>query len=239
MLVDKIIKHYDSIGKERSKEKFSPIRGSNAGKCARALAYQYHGFDVKPLNARAIMVFELGDMIEEQLNTVASEYGLKNIQEKVSVAINGVEIFGAIDGDLNDPIEYPNPTIVDFKSAATHSAKNMERGNLDYGYICQLHFYMKAKGYKQALVVFYDKNISKLGEMLVKWDDKIWDEIVKRFTSVLESTTENLPEREFRPNDKGKLPWQCSYCQFVETCHPNYELTFDKNNKPTLKIKKG
>jgi hypothetical protein len=62
----------------------------------------------------------------------------------------------------------------------------------------------------------------------------IWNEVENRFLSVIKSTPDNLPDREFRENEKGALPWQCSYCSFVGHCYPDYSLSFDKDNKPIL-----
>lgn len=240
MLVDKILKHFNA--EEKDRQFANPIRMSNAGKCARAMAYQLHGFQGEPLNARARMVFRLGDLVEQDLvDACAKCANLVNHQEKVSVTIAGKEIHGHIDAELPAENDRPDMT-VDFKSISEYGFKRAEKGEVDHAYICQAHCYMKAKNQKQFLFVYYCKNTSHLAEVVVHWDDAIWEEIVNRFTSVFNSTKENLPAKEFGPivktDKKGKttekLDWRCSYCAYARICWPDYELTFDGNGKPSL-----
>lgn len=176
------------------------------------------------------MVFDLGDTIEDQLVKVAVQYGLKDLQKECSVTIDGVVIGGTIDGILDD-------MIVDFKSTTTHSIKAAMRGDVG-SYDRQMHFYMKALGFSKALLVYYCKETSNLHEVLIHWDDNIWNEVEERFRKVIRSTKENLPDREYGPGKTGRLPWQCSYCAYVETCWPDVKLNFDDAGKPQLFVKK-
>jgi len=229
VLIEKILKHYNEV--EREREWSNPLRMSNAGKCARAIAYQHLKYYPQPLNARARMVFRLGDLVEQDIVDIAQQLGLTDMQKEIKVMIAGQEVIGHIDG-LYEGIPF------DVKSTSDYGFKKAKRGDIDYGYICQMHMYMKGTGSKSAVLIFYNKNTSHLYEALVNWDDAVWEEIEKRFKSVLESTKDQLPAREYGANAKGNLDWHCSYCAFCAECWKGqYELLFDDDGKPTLKLK--
>ncbi|MDI6726644.1 MAG: PD-(D/E)XK nuclease family protein [Smithellaceae bacterium] len=223
MLIEQILAHYNR--EEKDREWANPLRGSNAGKCQRAMAYQLHGFPALPLRARARLVFRLGDLIEKDLTEIAVLYGLTRMQEEVSVEIAGQRITGHIDGVINE-------TVVDFKSCTTYRVKEARRGQVAYNE--QMQFYMKATGLQTALVVYYVKEDSELYEQLIHFDPQVWEQIEARFTRVMQSTPENLPDREYGPDEKGRLRYPCSYCNWVNLCHEGYDLSFDGKGKPQL-----
>jgi hypothetical protein len=236
MLIDKIFKYY--YEQEKSREWSNGLRMSNAGKCARALAYQYHGFKAEPLSGRARMVFRLGDLVEQDLVDAALKVSnFKGMQQECSFELDGQIINGHVDGYITE--DDGNSVGVDFKSISDFGFKNAQKGEVDYSYVCQAHCYMKAMGWNKFLVVFYKKHTSHLCEVVIDWNEKVWMQIKNRFRSVFKSTKENMPDREYQPNDKGKLPWQCSYCAYSNHCWPEAELTFDKDNKPILLIKEN
>lgn len=222
MLIDQILKHYTE--QEKDREWSNGIRPSNAGKCTRAIAYQYHGFEPEPLSSRARLVFRLGHLIEQDLTEVSLKLGLKDVQKKVTLTLCGIEIEGSIDGTFED-------MVVDFKSINTRGFQETLKGS-DKGYGPQLMLYMKALGLKKGLLVFYNKDTSALNEVLVNYDEEVVEEIEKKFAKVLNSTKEKLPDRDFLPSSTGKLYWACSYCSFNKLCYPNAQVVFDKANKP-------
>ena len=228
MLIENIKKHLDGQG--NANRSGDSLRASSAGKCARAIGYGVHGFKGEPLNWRARLVFKMGDHVESDLVEIVKGYGLTDMQKEVVVTIDGTEIKGHIDGIYNE-------SVVDFKSTTTFGFKRAQQGDPG-NYDRQLHFYMKALGLKRALLVYYCKETSDLCELVVPWNDDTWAEVESRFRSVIQSTRDKLPNKEYGPNEKGALPWQCSYCSFVKTCWPEYELSFDGKGKPVLKVKK-
>lgn len=239
MLIDKLLKNIGSEEKER--EWANPIRLSSAGKCARAIAYQLHYKDkLTPLSSRARMVFRLGDIIEAEIKSLLKKYPpegceiyIPDEQEEVRVNISGKEIIGHIDGRVKiDGV----PHILEIKSISDIGFKNVLRGKIDYTYKCQATAYMKALGIPRTLFVYYNKNTSKLQEVRYFYEEGLWLHIVRRFTSVINSTPDCLPDREFSPNDKGKLPFQCSYCSACHLCWPEAEVKFDDDNKPSVVI---
>lgn len=241
MIIDKLIQRLSEV--ESDRKYANPIRPSNAGKCARAIAYQLHFPEkLSPLSARARLVFRLGDTIEAELKELllanppeGVEFSFPEPQEIVKLKIGDneveVEIIGAIDGRCKvNGEEY----LVEIKSSSDYGFKKTLKGDLDYSYACQAIAYQRATGVHKTLFLYYNKNTSHLQELVLNYDEKIWKEIEARFLKVLASTPESLPEREYGPNAKGKLSWVCTYCAACQLCWPNAEIEFDKNNKPQV-----
>lgn len=225
------------ITQERKEEAYrSPLRMSASGKCARAIAYQYHNFPAEPLSSRALMVFRLGHTIESEVKALIAKYcGHLNITyptDTITLNVEGTEIQGHVDGLIDDD------TVLEVKSINGMRFKMLDREGIPSDYTKQATSYMKALGRRKTLFVFYCKDTSHLREMLFEYDPNYMAEIYNRFASVIRSQKDNLPNREYGPLKSGQLPWQCSYCSFTAHCWPDYELRFDKNNKPQW-VKKG
>lgn len=231
MLVDKINEYLTNLP---ARPESKALRGSSAGACARALGYQRHGEPGEKLSSRSHLVFELGNTIETQLVQYAEKLGLKDAQKEVSFFIDGEEINGHIDGIYSVDGE---DWVIDFKSINTLGFKRAAGGFNNEKYIAQLHFYMKALGLNKSMLIYYNKDTSHMCEQSVFFDETVWQKIESRFREVINSTPENLPAREYEPNDKGIFPWQCSYCAYSKICRPDAEVVFDKNFKPIMKLK--
>lgn len=232
MLADKINKYLTDLP---SRPESKALRGSSAGSCGRALGYTRHGAPGEKLSSRTHLVFELGNTIETQLMQYAVPLGLTDAQKEVSMTINGEEIKGHIDGLFKD--ELGEQWVIDFKSINTLGFKRAAGGFQNDKYVAQLHFYMKALGLNKSMLVYYNKDTSHLCEQSVFWDETVWQKIENRFREVINSTPENLPGREYEPNEKGIFPFQCSYCPHSKICWPDAEVVFDKNYKPIMKLK--
>lgn len=250
MLIEAIRSYYDRAEKDR--EWASPLRCSSSGKCARAIAYQLHGFTPEPLNFRARMVFRLGDLIEsdlvdalvncypdfkpgkEYIRYVGGDFYKGYEQFETTLKVAGLDITGHLDGYVkkDGKIKY----LVDFKSMSKFAFEKAERGEIDDGYIAQAHSYMKAMDCPNFLFVGYAKDTSALCEVPIKWRDTDWAEVEARWTRVSKSTKDSLPDREHSATEKGTLPWQCSYCNFNKHCWPNAVLTFSKHGKPIFTV---
>lgn len=215
---------------EDEKERTSPLRMSSSGKCARAIAYQYHKFEPSPLSSRANMVFRLGHTIEAEVKALIAKYcsdmPITYPTDTISYQVDGVEIVGHVDGLIGDD------TILEVKSINGMRFKNLDREGIPNDYQKQAVSYMKALGRTKTLFIFYCKDTSHLREILFEYQPYMFEEIYNRFSSVIQSTKENLPPQEYEPLKSGQLPWNCSYCSFTAICWPDYQLKFDKNNKP-------
>jgi len=108
----------------------------------------------------------------------------------------------------------------------------LDRVGLSEDYQKQVTSYMKASGRKKTLFIFYCKDTSHFKEIEFHYQPEIFEDINFRFSKVINSTKERLPNREYAPLKSGALPWQCNYCAYTKLCWPDYELKFSKDNKP-------
>ncbi len=210
------------------------LRLSLSGNCVRKLAYIHLDYpeEGKEIDSRAKITFFLGDLVELALLKLAKlsgcyifATGLNQIE--VSINIDGVEIAGHPDGFL---LHEGNLYIVECKSMSDYGFKDFEKGKISYEYLAQVNMYMYALKLDKAIFVALDKNNSLLGERVVKRDNKIIKECLERFKKAIKATDNNLPEREYKPDEKGKLPWQCGYCPYWRLCYPEAERVLVGNH---------
>lgn len=235
MIVDLIHKGIEAH--EATIEKTTPLRMSSAGKCQRAIAYQLHGFKPEPIKARGLMVFRLGHTIETEMkdlidNNKPSNWTITYPKEDFFIEVEGEPIIGHVDGILKIDGE---ASILEIKSTNTRKYKEIENSwDIPYEYKCQATAYMKALSLKNTIFIFYNKDTSHLLEIHYPYDEEIWKVVEKRFSNVIKSTKDTLPDREYGWNSKGKLDWHCSYCQFTKECWPESILGIDRG-KPVYK----
>ena len=212
---------------ENNERKAGVIRLSSAGKCARQLAYQYHGYepDGKELDSRAKVVFFMGDLTELMIISLAKLAGCNVIatglnQMSLSITIDGVEIEGHPDGLLSADRKF---RLIEVKSMPKLRFERFEKGVIDETYLAQVNIYLEALGLDECIMVALNKDSGVLGERLIKKDPRIVAFVRGNIHKVLKSTKENLPPRAFQPDEKGFYPWNCLYCPYWKVCLPNAE----------------
>lgn len=251
MLVEAVRKYYEEEALKRVREPF--LRPSLVGHCARQVWYQLRGYSAEPLNYNTLLKFRLGDLIESDLvdacvkcypdfkagepipRVVGGDIYQAYKQFEVTIGVGpGVSIVGHIDGYIE---KKGKPyCIVDFKSAAAQSFDAVERtGDVGEGYVAQAHCYMKGMGVDRFLFVYYNKNLSTLTEIPVKWNQATWDKLAAKIL-MLANPNAVTPPREHEPNQKGYLPWQCGYCSYRQHCWPEAKMEFSKSGKPMFKV---
>lgn len=209
------------------------LRLSSAGKCARQLAYGYHGFEKKgkEIDARAKIIFFQGDLVELMLASIAKLSGCNLTatglnQATVELPVNGGFIKGHTDGLLIEPGEI---LLVEFKSMSSYAFERFQDGFIDDSYIAQYNSYMAAMGLKRCVFIGLNKDSGILHEMVIHRDEEIVDKCRQNLLTVIKSTPENLPDQAYQPDEKGMLPWQCTYCAYWGICRPNAEKVLVRN----------
>ena len=239
MIVEAILKAAEAHGASRSES--YPLRLSNAGTCARKIAYQLHRIPGEPLSARSVLVFQLGDITEAALREWAKKGSVEigSPQLEVSMSVNGTGITGHLDGTiLSEGAQH----VIDFKSISTRGMDRVKMDGPPYEASCQVNAYMEAADLKTwALLVYYDKNTSHLYECTVEYDPVIVKQIRSRFKRVIDSTVDSLPERAHelvmemvrrKPTGQWILPWQCSYCAWKRPCWGVKEPEYGVGGRP-------
>jgi hypothetical protein len=219
------------------------LRLSAAGKCPRALAYAYHGFERngKEKDSRSCIVFFQGDMVEAMIVQLArlagcTLLGVGTNQVTVKVNVSGVDVVGHPDGFLI----HEGMRLLEVKSMSSYAYDRFERGDIDEGYLSQIMMYLDASDLDSCVLVAVNKDSGVMSEKIIHRDEKKTLETVKNMELVIKSTPEKLPDAptSYDHDKKGIYPWQCLYCSYFGTCRPNAEkVLVGKSYK--LKEKKG
>ena len=189
----------------------NPLRLSNSGSCARKLAYQKINFEARSqglpepfkaeaLNARALMVFHLGDMVEESLKAWIRDAGslflpLKPPDDEVAITVAGTRIVGHPDGLYQEQDE--SLSLVSIKSTNERGFERVDLQGPPYEAVCQETAYMAGLGIYKARFLYYNKNTSHLADdWVVEFSPEIYTEVTNRWARVIGATIDFLPEPE-------------------------------------------
>lgn len=111
-------------------------------------------------------------------------------------------------------------------------------------YIYQAHANMmtnqaKALKIKKYHFIYMEKEACKIWDRVFNFDPVIEQEIIARLSRLREAEKskellpprfDGIPEMERKkPTGRVVLPWNCSYCSYVNICKPDYELEFKKS----------
>jgi len=175
MLVEKIFKYYEKISLERSLDSVIH-RASLANKCIRYLGFKKLGVMGK-INARAYMMFKLGDMIELIVKDdimlalkQCSDIEVLTENEEVSIDLgDGIVLSGHIDGFIyvKDQGKYG---ILEIKSASNYLFDEALEGRVDEDYIVQASLYALALKVDFVCFIFYRKETSHYLEVIYSKD---------------------------------------------------------------------
>lgn len=166
--------------------------------CDAYLAFQYLGLAPRPDNVqpRTLRIFDLGHNRDEAWKHYLKASGLSIVKPG-----NRCEGCGArnkdgrhicfpdlrIRGDFDDHIKNPltgRTTIFEFKTKNGDLFGKLKEPDRDHR--IQVHPYMAAKGEKDAMVLYENKNTQELKPFIVGFDEAIWFGIVERVKRIRE-----------------------------------------------------
>lgn len=211
------------FGPDREEKSPATLRLSSIGRCPRQQAYRLLGFEEngKSIDARAKTVFFMGDLTELAVVGLAKAAGCV-IQttglEQKTVELDGIS--GHPDGVL---IEGGEIYLLEVKSMSSYGFGELQRGIIDEGYRWQINAYLEALNLDKCILVALNKDAGVLHEVTVAKNPEIVKQIKDRIVLLRLATKETLPERPYKPNEKGILPWQCAYCFAYRHCWPEAE----------------
>lgn len=210
----------------KGEDRAGSVSLSQAGKCARQIAYNYHGYEKngKEIDGRARMIFFQGDLVELTLMTLAKLAGCPIVgtglnQINITLDVNGVLINGHPDGFL---IGSDMTRLVECKSMASYAFDRFENGEVDDSYAAQINAYLEATNLDECVLVAMNKDNGIVKETVIYRDPILINKIKDNLNKVLISTKEALPDQpiELNADAKGMYPWNCLYCSYWKTCRP-------------------
>jgi len=196
VIVDKLIEAAERKGREDRGG--GRIYASNVGDCVRKLWYLAHGEKQEPLPARSMMVFDLGNRVEDAIAHWIVEAQIPHVRtseerDKVFLEELGSNVRSDffVEPEVNDRrVVIP----VEVKSMSDFAFERAERGELDEKYLAQAECYMRAYDSEYVLFVLYRKETSHLHEILVPRSDERW---VKILSSVAIANGDQCPGRPY------------------------------------------
>ena len=209
---------------------YNYLRLSSSGKCQRAIAYSLHYPIPASTGHRGVSVLLLGHVLHDLERSLIKKVAPLHSEEmRVELDVGeGYRVSGHIDGVVNT---VEGPFIIDIKTANAKSFNDMARNGPRDDYVAQVNAYMEATGIKQAFLWLYNKDTSHRMVLPVTHDEEVVKRVKTRFLNAFKSTPDSLPEREYSPQEEIRnkkptgrlyLPWQCSYCAFVQMCWPDF-----------------
>jgi hypothetical protein len=231
----------------RKEDRGSPLRLSNAGRCARQTAYKLRGFEPEPISPRRLRTFEYGHLTEEAVRKWLADAGVEVLDAQKEVTLDcgsGLLVSGHIDGRM---VLGGEDWHLEVKSISTDGFLFASKDGPDYSYLATANAYMEADKVPRTVFLFADKNDQELCESVVLPDPAILQQVKDRFHRVAASTPDSLPEREhttvaekgawrggsapagtppelvtkkgwYKPTGRKILPWMCGYCNFKSHC---------------------
>lgn len=202
---------------------------SQIGRCVRQLAYAYHGFekDGKEIDSRAKIIFWTGDLMELVVTMLAKLAGCNLTatglhQMRIELKVNGSIISGRPDGIF---FENKELYLVEVKSMSDYGFQKFEKGEIDEAYLAQVNVEMETLGISKCVFIGLNKNTGILHEAILEKRPEIVEKARKNVLSVVHSTPETLPERPYKPDEKGIYPaFPCMYCAYYNHCLVNSGL---------------
>lgn len=227
-----------------------PLRLSNSGACARRLAYQKlnhearrfsqpEPFETETLNARALLVFDLGDMVETSLKAWIKRAGSRFLpltppNDMVSIQVAGQSIHGHPDGLYQE--QDGSYSVVSIKSINTRGYQRVDAEGPAYEAVCQDTAYMAGLEIYKARFLYYDKNTSHIGDdWMVEFSPQLYTEITNRWARVIGATIDQLPEPEHEAEPETE--WVRGLKGYKLGKSNDLGQTFDSEGKRVTEVK--
>lgn len=187
--------------------------------CKRHLWYEHNGYESEPIDGRVLRLFQLGNLIEDQVIADLSLIGclVYHQQREVVFTQDGVRLVGHIDGIVIGLHESPNtPHIFECKSASKKKFDELLKAGsyekFNEVYFWQVQFYMLGLGLKRAAAFVYCKDDSRLYMERIKLRKQ---ETVDRLASIFEAVTSPIEPDRLCPRADN---YQAKWCKFKGVC---------------------
>lgn len=209
---------------------------SYGGSCPRSLAYRRNGYPREPHPAldktRRFLALQVGWALHHSFRSLIQ--GLRDVEREVALEVPpGIWVSGHIDGLIPDP-ETGELRLLEIKTMAPFSWERLNKGGeVEEGYVVQVALYLRAlqesgEPIREALFVALNKGDGRLHQRLLSYSPEHAEKGLENLRLALTLPPEEIP-RPHAPDEAGRLPWQCVYCDFWRVCWPGARAEQDKN----------
>lgn len=202
---------------------------SQAGNCPRSIAYRHNGYPETPHPyldpVKRLLSLEVGRALHDRVRSLIE--GVRDMEREVfHEVLPGVVVRGHIDGLVPHPEEEGRLLLLEMKTMAPYGFERLVKGEeIDRAYLVQISLYLEAllpEGVNEALFVGLNKADGSLHTRIVPYDPALAEEGKRNLALALSLPPEKVP-RAHAPDERGNLPWQCTYCAFWAHCWPQAE----------------
>ena len=180
---------------------------SDAGKCPRALYFQFKKVPRKQPNPRILRVFDEGDYIHMRLMSVLFSLG---VAKAVEVSIPPREL---IHGRADAIVVFDNtPYVLEIKSTSDFNFRKLKKPQPYH--LKQLQLYMHYFKIAKGILLYENKDNQRLKEFLIEYDPNIVEKLLKDF----ELLREQIKKDVIPAIPESIESWRCRYCDYRREC---------------------
>lgn len=208
------IKHemYEAAAKTRNGTR-GYLGMSEIGKpCDRQLWLSFRGYSHLPLDGRMIMLFDLGDQIEQRTIHWLTLAGYKIEGQQEGFTAHFGLFRGHCDGVIHGVTQKPH--ILEIKSASDKRFKSFKSFGVQVvepTYYCQAQCYMGYANIDRTLFVIINKNTSEIYTERLYFYQDAFDALHRRAYDII--TSNNVPPMAF---DEDSI--ECKWCDYKMHC---------------------
>ena len=204
MIKERIDEFYVKKNYERDREHFYI---TDAGRCARAVYFQFKKYPKKEMEARILRLMSHGDYTHMRIMSVLFSLGLVKAAE---IEIPKQEI---VNGRADAIVSLKNEIyILEIKSINRTKFAVLKQPDLDH--IKQVQLYLHYFNIAKGILLYECKDTQDIKEFFLDYDKELVNKLLNSFDKLKKEIDENkIPEI---PEDLEA--WKCGYCPYLEEC---------------------
>lgn len=203
MIKEKIEKFYLERRKDRDRSYFYI---TEAGKCQRAIWYNFKKFPKKEMDARLMRVFENGDYTHMRI--MSSLFSIGAVKA-IEVALEEDIVHGRCDGIV---VINNEPYVLELKSINSYGFKKLEAPKPEH--IKQLMLYLHFFKIQKGIFIYENKDNQDLKEFHISYDKEMAEKLIENFR-----ITKHLIDENILPPVPANIDeWECRFCDFFDEC---------------------
>lgn len=206
---------YQKLGEARPpRERHWP---SDAGKCIRALVYQWRGEQVKSPDGRMFFIFRDGELHHQAIVKQLEDAGINVTMKEAPLRDKERNISGKLDALIKMNGKY---YVLEIKTVNRYAFDDICREGPREEHVLQLQLYLHYVqnifkiDAKQGILLYKNKDTSRFIDFPIDYDETCSQNFFDQMKAVEKHIADKtLPERPYERTD-----WHCQYCDYELIC---------------------
>lgn len=186
--------------------------------CHRYLWYIHNGYTKGKSSGQKLRLFEFGKSIESLVikDLINAGYQVHSQQEEIFFELNGIKLYGHIDGKIEGLSESKQTHVLEIKSCNDKAFKSLLKirsyEQWQPKYKGQIQVYMLGCELKRALTIVYNKNTSEMYSERIRLDKEY-------AVNLLSDVFQAIGRKESPLRLCPKAEWyEAKWCDFYKEC---------------------